>query len=472
MDRRRDSTGLSRREVLAKAAALAAAVGAPPWLAGCGGGSWPSVASAGKGNAPTNALVIGAGAAGLACAQTLLDAGVTVRVLEATTRRHGRVRSDDFLSEVPVELGAEVIRGANSVLYGMAVAQEADFATEALRDRVLAGGFLPTTEFLFGEADFAAAKAFADAVGSYAGPPRSIAQRIDDAGLADRTLRWLDAVIGGDRGTQNDRLDALALAQAIARSAAGPERLRLKDVSLEDVLDAEFEDVLPFIQYGTPIRHIDITGEQPVAYTAAFSGYFAQVIVLTIPLAILKDEDEIDFLPALPASKQQAIATIGVDAAFKAVLRFTERFWPGDIGSLYGLPAVAQYDATGVGRGVANDMLTATATGDDALALTDSSSPIAAILADLDGVFGAGTASGRFLNASFVDWTDERWFQGGVSYASVGSDALRAALAAPVGDRLFFAGEATSTTGDFGTLHGAIQTGIRAANEVLATRIV
>ena len=47
-----------------------------------------------------------------------------------------------------------------------------------------------------------------------------------------------------------------------------------------------------------------------------------------------------------------------------------------------------------------------------------------------------------------------------------GADA-RQWLAAPLGNTLFFAGEATSV-GHVGTVHGAIQSGQRAGEEILA----
>jgi renalase len=56
-------------------------------------------------------LVIGAGTAGLAAAQTLNNAGEQVLVLEARDRIGGRVYTDRSLSDVPVELGAEFIHG-------------------------------------------------------------------------------------------------------------------------------------------------------------------------------------------------------------------------------------------------------------------------------------------------------------------------------------------------------------------------
>ncbi len=45
----------------------------------------------------------------------------------------------------------------------------------------------------------------------------------------------------------------------------------------------------------------------------------------------------------------------------------------------------------------------------------------------------------------------------------------RARLAAPVDERLFFAGEACST-GDFSTAHGGWLTGVAAAEQVIAAR--
>jgi monoamine oxidase len=63
-------------------------------------------------------------------------------------------------------------------------------------------------------------------------------------------------------------------------------------------------------------------------------------------------------------------------------------------------------------------------------------------------------------------WHRDPYARGSYSYAAVGCSDQRAALAAPVGDRLFFAGEACSVH-DYSTAHGAYRTGVRAAEEVL-----
>ena len=54
-----------------------------------------------------------------------------------------------------------------------------------------------------------------------------------------------------------------------------------------------------------------------------------------------------------------------------------------------------------------------------------------------------------------------------VEYVPVGQLNARHELALPISETVFFAGEATNTVGFAGTVHGAIQTGRRAAKEVI-----
>ena len=63
-------------------------------------------------------------------------------------------------------------------------------------------------------------------------------------------------------------------------------------------------------------------------------------------------------------------------------------------------------------------------------------------------------------------WHQDLYARGSYSYAKVGCSAQRAVLAAPVDDRLFFAGEACSTH-DYSTAHAACRTGVRAVEEAL-----
>jgi monoamine oxidase len=66
-------------------------------------------------------------------------------------------------------------------------------------------------------------------------------------------------------------------------------------------------------------------------------------------------------------------------------------------------------------------------------------------------------------------WARDPFARGSYSHALPGHSGKRAVLAAPVDERLFFAGEATSPN-FFSTAHGAHDSGERAAKEVLAAK--
>jgi monoamine oxidase len=69
-------------------------------------------------------------------------------------------------------------------------------------------------------------------------------------------------------------------------------------------------------------------------------------------------------------------------------------------------------------------------------------------------------------SASWHDWQNDPFSRGAYSYVKVGGDSAQADLAAPLENRLFFAGEATDVSGYHGTVHGAMASAQRAANEI------
>ena len=85
---------------------------------------------------------------------------------------------------------------------------------------------------------------------------------------------------------------------------------------------------------------------------------------------------------------------------------------------------------------------------------------------ELAALFGSGIR--RSLRPLAVsNWTRMDSIEGGYSYALPGKVEARITLARPFDGRLFFAGEATNRH-DFSTAHGAYQSGVRAADEVIA----
>ena len=64
------------------------------------------------------------------------------------------------------------------------------------------------------------------------------------------------------------------------------------------------------------------------------------------------------------------------------------------------------------------------------------------------------------------DWQADPFSLGAYSYLCVGAAEAPAELARAIGNKLFFAGEATNGMGDHGTVHGAMESGHRAAREI------
>jgi monoamine oxidase len=88
----------------------------------------------------------------------------------------------------------------------------------------------------------------------------------------------------------------------------------------------------------------------------------------------------------------------------------------------------------------------------------------------LSKAFGVCTTALQRLLVSWHthDWEADEFARGAYSYVPAGALDAPAKLTVPVADTLYFAGEHTDTVGDWGTVHGALRSGLRAARQILA----
>jgi monoamine oxidase len=89
-----------------------------------------------------------------------------------------------------------------------------------------------------------------------------------------------------------------------------------------------------------------------------------------------------------------------------------------------------------------------------------------AMIGELTGLLGNAWRS-RLRPLAVSRWSHEPFVRGAWAYARPGGRGARFRLAAPVHDRIHFAGEACAPS-DIGTAHGAHATGVAAADTVLA----
>ncbi len=90
-------------------------------------------------------------------------------------------------------------------------------------------------------------------------------------------------------------------------------------------------------------------------------------------------------------------------------------------------------------------------------------------VSEITGKLG-GSFANRVAPLAVTRWAADPFARGSYSYAVPGHSDDRAVLAAPVENRLFFAGEACSR-GDYSTAHGAWRTGVAAADRAIAVRV-
>jgi monoamine oxidase len=197
--------------------------------------------------------------------------------------------------------------------------------------------------------------------------------------------------------------------------------------------------------------------------------HHAATAIITLPLGVLQAEPEegVFFDPELPG-KRTPIMSLRMGFVMKITLQFTHRFWPvenfGFIHSEDELFPVWWADERG-------PVLTGWAGAGRAewLAREDTATICAEAIMSLSRIFGMER---RFVERKvrahyFHNWIADTFSRGAYSFTPARMSKMAGELAEPISGTLFFAGEATDTEGNQGTVHGAFKSGERAANEVL-----
>ncbi|MCA6363747.1 MAG: FAD-dependent oxidoreductase [Bacteroidetes bacterium] len=413
-------------------------------------------------------IVVGAGAAGLYAACLLQQRGAEVTLLEAAGVYGGRVRPLDGFSDFTIELGAEIIHGERSVWHNLVQHAGAGLVTGGFEDYIRLDGQTRAFSQVENDADLKRVEEITDDLQNYNGADITVEQYLQQLGLPQRVMPYANAIIGNDYATSNSRLGLRGVAQGDRNWAAGDKDIMLKDRSFLSILEDAVQPILDKVRLNTRVVTINYSASVITLTDQNGVSYTADKVVVAVPLTILRDGD-IVFNPPLGQEKTAAFSRIGMGAGMKVIMKFATRFWPSDTGYIYSDGVVPVYWNTGLGgRSTANNVLTAFVHGEKAeFLIAQGNNLVNTILQDLDNLFGAGAATGSLQNAQVMNWTAEPYIRGAYSYPIPGGDGARELIAAPVAGKIFFAGEATHTAGHFATLHGALETGMRAAAEIL-----
>jgi len=445
----------------------------------------PVASRAGSPSTDHDVVIIGAGAAGLYAAYELTNLGYDVLVVEASDRHGGRIWSAT-LGDVGIELGAEGLYGRRNnfvfddirTLYG-AGSQIEIFTEDVDQDTLLSldGGNTcwEVTGDCDQDADITAYWDFFGDVYTHGADPTDelVSDHLDTVLGVDSSHRayHLYEAVGpaGEYGTTVERLGLRSLSRQpwdMSGSVYG-----LEPVGYLDALNAlYFDSILSKVTLNSPVTVADTSGIKPFAIDANGVHHYADAIIVTVSLGVLK-AGYIDFVPDLPATKQQAIDTLGMGKGMKISLRFSNQFWEDKMvlavteGPTAGCWTPKKYQPLAM-----DNVLTCFIMGKNAEAMTalpDDTARTNQALSDLDDVFG-NAATPAYMSSVIQDWTSEPYVLGSYSYPSVGSYpgglSMREVLAQPVGTTLYFAGEATHDSAS-ATVPGALRSGERAARE-------
>jgi monoamine oxidase len=398
-------------------------------------------------------VIVGAGAAGIAAARTLLAAKRDVIVLEARDRPGGRAAVDHRLG-VPADRGAAWLHFANTNPFAR-LARDGGFSIDERepdwgpRSRI--GGVLPPA------AEIAAWQA---SLTRYYGAIEAAAREGRDIALTevlpqDELRARFDAVMTWAVGAESREISTVDLDNY---AEGGPNWAVVEGLG---AVVAHSAEGLP-IHFGVEVTRIDRSGAALQVHSAA-GVLAAAAVIVTVPTSALAT-GRLRFEPPLPESHRRAIEGLPLGVVNKVFFRFDDA----------DLPPEPQFTiGTGSSTRTAHHQLRPATQplvmsyfGGDLSKELEAASGLAAFARDeLRSIFGADFIArirGEFATA----WRSDPHACGSYSVARPGCAAERAALSLPVDERLLFAGEACSRT-QFGTLPGAWESGVAAAQHLL-----
>lgn len=426
-------------------------------------------------------VILGAGIAGLTAARALAERGHRVVVLEASQRVGGRIHSVHS-GDTVIELGAEFVHGRPPELWalideiGLETTERDGVTLHHQPDGTLSAHETAAQE-MFGALD--------DLIG-YNGPDRSFLAYLDKKHLPQDQRAALIRFVEGFNAADAARIGICGLAaQQEAEAKLEGDRswhVRGGYEQLPVYLAKRVKELGGTVLFGHAAQHLQWTRSSVTVTCSNGAVIQGGRCIVALPLGVLQQAGAtaITMDPA-PAAQLQAARCLAAGAAARFTMRFRSAWWQSapvavDKKALQSLsflftpkhvpgvwwtqhPEPGAWTLTGWIGGPGSDKL-----------LRLSSNELAEQACDtLAQVFNtpADVVRSELAAIESHNWLADPLFRGAYTWIPTGALECPSILATPVENTLYFAGEHTDITGNWGTVHAAMRSGLRAANQIL-----
>jgi monoamine oxidase len=427
----------------------------------------------------TDACVIGGGAAGLTAAWHLASNGLAVILIEARERLGGRIHTQFTAGhpDLAVELGAEFVHGRHPSLYDLCKENDLPLAeVGGITYRDSEQGLKPADE----NSDVAGALLSSPQMALKDEPFSTFLERSTlDAG--DRTQ--VKSFVEGFNAADSTQISTRALyhQQMAEQRMEGDRAWRLPRgyTAVVEVLKKRLPAHVEIL-LATVVRKLDWKSKRVRIEARTNDNEPVQVeartAIVTVPLGVLLARDAHSRIVVSPEPAIfEKLNLLSPGNAVRLNLIFREPVWERAAPDGGFLLSQEPYFPTWWPRAASSGyLLTGWSGGPKAANLPAHSLDEVTNLAlsTLAKLLHAGYEElrSKLESAHFHDWQSDPFSCGAYSYVTAGGFEFSQKISAGIEQTLWLAGEAIASDGNWGTVHGAIASGQRAADDLLRNR--
>ncbi len=235
-------------------------------------------------------------------------------------------------------------------------------------------------------------------------------------------------------------------------------------------LESECKKYRTEIHLNTVVKTIEKNKNDVTVRTLNGDSYSAEKVIVTVPLPVLQS---IKFSPDIP-EKRKASEQMGFGNVIKILLRFKRQWWVNVAGKdLAAMNFIFSNERVPVWWTQYPDpvpLLTGWLAGPKTKRFIKSSHEdiIEASFVSLANMFSMQKESIKkeLTYSGVYDWSTDQFAKGAYSYDTTESQSARNALVRPIGNAIFFAGEALYSGQDSATVEGALASGQEVARRM------